>query len=255
MAPGIHIGTSGWSYRHWRGVFYPDDLPSVDWLAYYAARFGTVEVNTSFYRTPSPETFRRWRGAVPAGFTFAVKANRHITHRKRLKDAGESVVRELASVAPLGETLGPVLFQLPPALRRDMPRLAGLLDALPVRGRFAVEFRHESWDHPDVYLLLARHDVAVCLHDWRRRPWPLKTVATGTSLVYARFHGALGDYTGRYDRRTLRTWAGRCERWRAEGRDVFCFFNNDALGNAVRDALTLRHLVGEDVRGDVEGAA
>lgn len=245
MAARILVGTSGWSYTHWRGVFYPDDLPSKDWLAYYASRFDTVELNTTFYRTPRSSSFCGWREHVPRGFLFAVKASRFITHIKRLNDADATVPHQMDSVQPLGPALGPTLFQLPPTMSRDMERLVGLLKALRNQGRFAIEFRNESWDHAEVYELLARHDVGVCLHDWHRQPWPYRAVEGGAGLVYVRFHGPSGDYAGRYAETALKDWASRCAQWRAEGRDVFCYFNNDAEGNAIGDALTLRRLLGD----------
>jgi uncharacterized protein YecE (DUF72 family) len=245
MAARILVGTSGWSYKHWKSVFYPDDVASKDWLAYYASRFDTVELNTTFYRTPPSSSFCGWHEHVPRGFVFAVKASRFITHIKRLNDADETVPRQMASVQPLGSALGPTLFQLPPTMERDMERLSGLLEALPKKGRFAMEFRNESWDHAEVYDLLARYDVGVCLHDWHRHRWSYRAAEGGASLVYVRFHGPSGDYEGRYAERTLKTWASRCKKWRADGRDVFCYFNNDAAGNAIRDALTLRRLLGE----------
>lgn len=255
MAADIRIGTSGWSYRHWKGVFYPSDVPSGAWLAYYAGRFATVELNSTFYRTPPDSSFRAWREAAPRGFVFATKANRFITHTKRLNDARETVPRELESAQRLGPALGPVLFQLPPTMKRDVERLSGFLDALPGKGRFVVELRHRSWDDPEVYDLLARHHVAVCLHDWHRREWPLRAVEGAASLVYVRFHGPDGAYGGRYEKATLKTWASRFRDWRADGRDVFCYFNNDAKGNAVRDALALRELLGEALPEQRHGRA
>jgi uncharacterized protein YecE (DUF72 family) len=242
----ILIGTSGWSYRHWRGVFYPEDLPAREWLRFYAARFPAVELNTSFYRTPAATSFERWREAAGPGFVFAVKANRYITHTKRLRDPADPVAREMRTVEPLGDALGPILLQLPPDLPLDRDRLRGLVEQLPQDKRFAVEFRHASWEDVEVYRVLGEHGVAVCLHDWRGRAWPATAAENGASLTYVRFHGPTGGYTGRYDEATLARWAERCDRWRAEGRDVFCFFNNDAAGNAVHDALRLRRLLGEE---------
>jgi uncharacterized protein YecE (DUF72 family) len=250
LAARTLVGTSGWSYKHWKSVFYPDDVASKDWLAYYASRFDTVELNTTFYRTPPGSSFSAWRQHVPPGFIFAVKASRFVTHIKRLNDADETVPRQMESVQPLGPTLGPILFQLPPNMERDVERLAGLLAALPKQGSIAIEFRNESWDHAEVYELLARHDVGVCLHDWHGQPWPYRATEGGAGLVYVRLHGPSGDYGGRYAEGTLENWASRCKQWRADGRDVFCYFNNDAEGNAIRDALALRRLLGEKLPGE-----
>lgn len=245
----ILVGTSGWSYRHWRGVFYPTDLPAREWLRFYAHRFATVELNTSFYRTPATASIARWREAAGPGFVFAVKANRYITHTRRLKDPADPVRRELRSAERLGDSLGPILLQTPPDLELDHGRLAGLLAALPRDGRFAVEFRHASWHDRDVYRELGRHGVAVCLHDWKGRAWPAEAAENGAPLVYIRFHGPSGGYTGRYDGRALAAWAGRCEEWRASGRDVYCYFNNDAGGAAVADAEALRGCLGQEAGG------
>lgn len=255
MPAHILVGTSGWSYRHWRGVFYPADLPARQWLTYYSARFATVELNSTFYRTPRASSLRAWREQAPPGFVFALKANRFITHSKRLRDADETVARELEIVRPLGAARGPILFQLPPAMTRDLGRLAGLLEALPGDGAFAVEFRDGSWDDREVYAMLARRQVGVCLHDWHGHAWPRRAADEGAGPVYLRFHGPTGRYGGSYDRRTLRAWATRCERWREAGRDVFCYFNNDAEGNAVRDALALRRLLGERLSDETGLAA
>jgi uncharacterized protein YecE (DUF72 family) len=245
-AARILVGTSGWSYKHWRGVFYPDDLPPAEWLRYYAGRFPTVELNTSFYHAPRAASFAQWREAAGPGFVFAVKANRYITHTRRLKDPGEPIAREMRTVEPLGETLGPILLQLPPSLPRDPARLDALLAALPASRRFALEFRHPGWHDPEVYRRLGEHGVAVCLHDWRGAPWPWQAAENGAGFVYVRYHGPTGSYGGHYDERVLERWAGRCRDWRAGGRDVFAYFNNDAAGNAVADAFTLRQLLGEE---------
>jgi uncharacterized protein YecE (DUF72 family) len=255
-AARVLVGTSGWSYKHWRGVFYPERLPARDWLRFYARRFATVELNTSFYRTPRAASFAQWRGAAGPGFVFAVKANRYITHTKRLRAPAEPVARELRTVDQLGDALGPILLQLPPNLERDLGRLDGLLAALPTGPRFAVEFRHPSWHDPEVERRLREHGVAVCLHDWRGQPWPPEAVEAGpgenpASFVYLRLHGPTGSYTGRYGERALERWAGRCRDWCAAGRDVYVYFNNDAGGAAVADASTLRLLLGDAAEGSL----
>lgn len=250
----VLVGTSGWSYRHWRGVFYPERLPRRDWLRYYAARFPTVELNTSFYRTPSAASFAQWREAAGPGFIFAVKANRYITHTRRLRDPATPVAHELESVQPLGDALGPILLQLPPDLALDRERLRALTALLPPDRRFAVELRHRSWHDDEVYRLLGESGIAVCLHDWRGDAWPPEAAESGAPFVYVRLHGPTGSYSGRYSGRVLAGWAERCARWQRAGRDVFCYFNNDAAGNAVHDALHLRLLLGQEVADEVAGA-
>lgn len=237
----IRVGTSGWSYPEWRAVLYPRGLPAGRWLAHYAQHFGCVELNASFYRLPAAGTFARWRDAVPAGFLFAVKAHRLITHRMRLADPAATSLPFLAAAAVLGDRLGPVLFQLPPRFPADPDRLAAFLAALPPGGRYAFEFRDPSWQREDVHALLARHDAALCISDLAGRTSPI--VATAR-LVYVRLHGPRRAYAGRYGEAALAAWAGRMRAWTAEGREVFCFFDNTAAGDAVRDATRLIGLLG-----------
>src|SRR5437764_11172520 len=159
----ITIGTSGWVYPHWKGLFYPRDLPSKEWFAYYAARFPTVEINNSFYRLPFEQTFRNWRAQAPPGFCYAVKASRYITHLKRLKDPKEPVHLFWSRAKLLGGRLGPVLFQLPPRFPADPARLEALLRALPIDMRAAFEFRDPSWGTGEVLGLLDKNGAAFVL--------------------------------------------------------------------------------------------
>jgi hypothetical protein len=161
----IHIGTSGWHYGHWRGPFYPEELGTEGFLAFYAERFHTVEINNSFYQLPSESTLGKWRDAVPQGFVFAVKGSRFITHMKKLKDPARSLAPFLARVAGLGEKLGPILFQLPPRWRFNPARLAGFLAALPGAYRYTLELRDQSWINDEALDLLARHRAAFCIYD------------------------------------------------------------------------------------------
>jgi len=159
------VGTSGWHYDHWRGSFYPTDLPAAQMLAHYAAHLRTVEINTSFYGLPSSATLRRWRAATPADFRFAMKASRYVTHLKKLKDPEVGLSRLLAAAETLEEKLGPILFQLPPHWSCNHERLAAFLSALPAWRHFAVELRDPSWHAPSIYRLLERHNVAFCVYD------------------------------------------------------------------------------------------
>jgi uncharacterized protein YecE (DUF72 family) len=176
----LHVGTSGWQYRDWRGFLYPDDLPVRRWLEHYVGAFATVEVNSTFYRLPPTETFASWARTLPAGFVMALKASRYLTHIKRLGDPAEPVARFLERAAPLGAYLGPVLVQLPPNFKVDAPRLADALDRFPRTCRLAVELRHPSWFDDTVPELLAERNVALCLTDrgsrvlgplWRTADW------------------------------------------------------------------------------------
>jgi uncharacterized protein YecE (DUF72 family) len=228
-------------YRHWRsGVFYPPGLKAREELAWYAGRFSTVELNNPFYRLPEAATFRRWREAVPAGFCFAVKASRFITHLKRLRDPDEPLALLLERAGELGPALGPILFQLPPDFQADLDRLTTFLAALPPSCRWVIEFRHPSWQQPAVYELLGRHAVALCVPvGGRVRP---DLVATAP-FAYLRMHAGAGPGGGFTDDQ-LRAWAGRVRGLRRAGKEVYVYFNNDWEGHAVRDAARLRALLG-----------
>jgi uncharacterized protein YecE (DUF72 family) len=231
------IGTSGWQYRHWRDVFYPRKVRQADWLAYYAERFSTVEINATFYRLPNPERFDEWAQTVPEGFTFAVKASQYLTHRKRLKDPQEPVATLLERARRLGGMLGPVLVQLPPNFKADAERLDAALAAFPDGVRVAVEPRHDSWWTDEVAGALAEHDAALVWADdgsqWQQPTWA--TAGWG----YVRLHGGTGSPPSGYGRTRLQRVAGElAETWSAR-QPVYVYFNNDAHGCAVRDARML----------------
>lgn len=243
---GIRVGTSGWSYPHWRGVFYPPEMPASRWLAYYQGRLDTVELNNSFYRLPERSTFAAWGREAPEGFVFAVKANRYITHLRKLREPERPLARLLANARALGSHLGPVLFQLPPRWRCDPARLAAFLEALPEGLACAMEFRDPDWWREEVYALLRRHAVAWCIFDLGGTLSPLEVTAP---LVYVRLHGPDGPYAGSYGGRALAAWARRILAWRAAGRQVWCYFDNDQAGHAVRNALALRRRLAEALAG------
>jgi uncharacterized protein YecE (DUF72 family) len=240
----LFLGTSGYVYPHWRGRFYPADLPVRAWLPFYARHFDTVELNNPFYRLPAKAAFRAWRAAVPDDFVFAVKASRYLTHLKRLSAPRAPLDRLLRRMAPLGSTLGPVLFQLPPHARANMPRLQTFLRALERQPHVAnlravLEVRHASWLVPETFERLGKAGVALCLHDARVQPVVGPVTA---DFVYVRRHGAPGP-SGSYAGATLRADARRIRGWLGEGRDVYVYFNNDGGGAAVRNALQLRRLL------------
>jgi uncharacterized protein YecE (DUF72 family) len=159
----LYVGTSGFSYKEWKGNFYPKDLPAAQMLKYYGERFRTVEINNSFYRMPKSSVLEGWAAEVPAEFRFVLKASQRITHFQRLKDVGESVKYLLEVAASLGEKLGPLLFQLPPDLKKDLPRLRDFLKLLPRHGRAAFEFRNQSWFDEEVFTVLRDHQAALCI--------------------------------------------------------------------------------------------
>jgi uncharacterized protein YecE (DUF72 family) len=228
-------------YRHWRGLLYPEGLAQRRWLERYVQVFDTVEMNATFYRLPTPETVERWREIAPSRFVFAVKGSRYLTHLKRLLDAGQGLRRFYVPVSRFGEKLGPVLWQLPPHLKPDPPRLDRFLSRLPP-GRHAVEFRDADWYSDEVCAVLARHGAAFCEHDQIARAPPRLT----GRFRYVRFHGTTGRYSGRYGAHALRPFAESYLDSAARGTPVFVYFNNDVGGHAVTDALDLLALVGEE---------
>lgn len=234
----LRIGCSGWSYRDWRGPFYPPEVKDRGLLGWYASRFDTAEINASFYRLPTEAAVAGWAERTPPDFLFAWKVSRFITHNKKLKDCEAPVELVWGRMAPLGAKLGPALIQLPPQLRRNDERLAAFLALLPP-GRHAVEFRHPSWYDPAVLELLSAHDAALCISDHHHAPAPWATTA---SWVYVRGHGPGGRYHGRYGEGALQDWARRIAGWRAEGRDVYAYFDNDVKSAAPFDALDLKRL-------------
>ena len=235
----VFVGTSGWQYRHWRGRFYPERLPSASWLEHYARRFPTVEVNASFYRLPERSTVERWAATVPRAFVFVFKASRYLTHVRRLRDPEEPLRRMYDAIAGAGAKLGPVLFQLPPTLRRDDGLLRDLLDRLPPAPRSAFEFRHPSWFVEEVLGALDASGSALVQAD---RPGVRVEVPAVGGWSYLRFHQGAGA-APRYRRTKLRAYAETIAG--SDAGDVFAFFNNDAGGAAVLDAATLIELLEE----------
>jgi uncharacterized protein YecE (DUF72 family) len=239
------VGTSGWSYQHWRGTFYPPDVKPADFLRFYAGRFATVEINNSFYRLPPETSVERWRDVAPPGFTYAVKATRFITHYRRLVEAEGPLRQFLECTSGLGEALGPLLFQLPPSLPADVERLEAFLDLLPGGVRAAFEFRQASWFDAGVYGVLQRHGASFCISDLHGRPTPEVVTAP---LVYVRLHGP-GRYTGSYDDAGLGVWAEKCAAWARDGHEVRVYFDNDQHGYAAHDATRLKALL-EPAQGE-----
>lgn len=231
----LFVGTSGWQYKDWRGVFYPEGCPARLWLEAYAAAFATVEINNAFYRLPARETFAAWRERVPPDFVFAVKASRFLTHIKRLKDPEEQVHRLLTCAAGLGDRLGPVLLQLPPTLHADPGLLNACLVCFPSGTRVAVEPRHASWWTPGIRRVLESRGAALCWADAYARP--VTPLWRTTDWGYVRFHGGRAPARPRYGRRSLETWVDRVATAWPDERQVYAYFNNDPAGAAVKDAV------------------
>jgi uncharacterized protein YecE (DUF72 family) len=236
----IRIGCSGWQYKHWRGDFYPAELPTSRWFAHYALSFDTVEINNSFYRLPSAETFAKWCEQAPSRFLYAVKASRFLTHMKKLKNPEDSLARFFENARQLGSRLGPILYQLPPRWPLNLERFETFLRALPRAYRHTIEFRDPTWYDDRVYELLRRHNVALCLHD-------MQGSASGKVVVgpfiYVRFHFGTQKYGGGYSDDRLDDWAEWLAGRAADGLHVFAYFNNDTGGHAPRDAVRLRHKI------------
>ncbi len=242
----IRIGTSGWHYDHWRGPFYPEKLPASKMLGYYLGKFDTVEINNSFYRLPTEEAFAEWKRATPETFLFAVKASRFITHMKKLKDPEAAFEKFFDRVSVLGRKLGPILFQLPPRWQADSERLNQFLASLPSGLRCAFEFRDPSWFSEEVNAILRKHRAAFCMYDFDRRLSPQTVTAR---WIYVRLHGPEGRYAGSYSNAVLKDWAATFRSWDREGRDVYCYFDNDQAGYAAKDALRLKQFVTPALRG------
>jgi len=235
--PGIHVGCSGWVYRHWKDGFYPQGLPQKRWFEHYSTQFDTVEINASFYRLPLPSTFEGWREKAPPGFRYAVKANRFMTHLKKLVGCEEQVDEFVGLARRLGEKLGPILFQLPPSLHKDVPRLEAFLKRLPDDIGHVVEFRHKSWYDEEVLALLDRHGAGFVTHDLVGLVSP--RWASGRT-AYVRFHGTGGKYWGRYSEEQMAEWAAWLREQQAAGRSAWAYFNNDIHQHAIEDARTLK---------------
>jgi uncharacterized protein YecE (DUF72 family) len=239
-AEAIRIGTSGWIYKHWRERFYPKDLPPKHWFAFYAQHFDTVEINNTFYRLPNEGAFDVWREQAPVGFLYAVKASRFLTHMKKLKDPEEPIERILGRARRLGATLGPVLYQLPGGWKCNLERLTYFFAALPRDMPHVMEYRRPDWLCDEVYDLMRRYKIGLCIHDLLPKHPRIVT----SNVVYLRFHGSGQKYGGSYPTAQLRRWADWMSEQASSGCHVYAYFNNDAEAHAVRNAVTLRELVG-----------
>ncbi|MGZ8379283.1 MAG: DUF72 domain-containing protein [Gemmatirosa sp.] len=239
----VHIGTSGWSYAHWTGVLYPEGLPPRERLDHYVPHFRTAELNSSYYRWPRDAAFGRWKRRLPPGFRLSVKAPGLLTHVRRLYGPEKWLARVARALDRLGDRRGVLLVQLSPRLPVDEARLAYFLAHVPAGMSVAVEMRHPSWHCERVYSLLQQYGAAYCVMSGAGLPCVLRATAR---VVYVRLHGPDPHhlYAGSYSDADLRWWAARVHEWDAAGHEVFVYFNNDGDGNAVRNAATLRRLLG-----------
>jgi uncharacterized protein YecE (DUF72 family) len=235
-----YVGTSGWNYKHWRGLFYPAGLKQKDEFQFFTEKFDTVELNNPFYKLPEKETFKKWKNLAPAGFTFAVKANRFITHMKKLNHCDEAVARMLQNVAELGKKGGPILFQLPPNWKFNEERFSGFLSILPKKYRYTFELRNTTWYNEQTYRLLQKHHCAFCIYELSGHISP---VITTTNFVYIRLHGPGGRYQGDYTGPVLKKWASRVAEWLRSGMDVYVYFDNDQSAYSAFNALRLKEMI------------
>ena len=237
----VRIGTSGWHYKHWVGPFYPADMRPPRMLRWYAERFDTVEINNSFYRLPAATAVETWCRETPPDFCFAVKASRYITHNRKLKDPESATEKFISLVEKLGKRLGPILFQLPPSWKVNAQRLQDFLVGLPHTHPYVFEFRNPTWNIPEVYEVLRRHNAAFCIYELAGYQSPIEITA---DFTYVRLHGPGNKYQGDYGGSRLRTWAKRVEDWRGKLKHVFVYFDNDQAGFAPKNALELKRMLG-----------
>ena len=233
------IGTSGWVYPHWRGLFYPEGVSQARWLELYCRNFSTVELNNSFYHLPSERAFLRWKETTPPGFRFSVKVSRLITHLKKLRNVEAPLENFLSRAQLLGEKLGPLLYQLPPQMPKDLALLEAFLRLLPGDLQHVFELRNQAWLADEVYELLGLYGMGFCIYDMPGLTTPV--VATA-SYAYVRFHGSAGLYSSRYSEKELEAWAGKLRALPAQ--TVYIYFNNDAEAYAVANARALAQLLG-----------
>ncbi|MGH7845467.1 MAG: DUF72 domain-containing protein [Candidatus Binatia bacterium] len=240
--PELRIGTSGYQYDHWKGIFYPHELPKKSWFGYYADHFDTVEINNTFYRLPEARAFDTWRRQAPKGFCYALKLSRYGTHLKRLKDPKRWITNFTGRAKKLRETLGPILVQLPPNWDVNFDRLEIFLKAAPSHYRWAFEFRDPRWLRAEIYGILKSHKAALCIHDMIEKH-PREITA---KWVYLRFHGI--RYGGNYTHQFLKEQALQIKTYLDRGLDVFAYFNNDRDGYALQNAAELENAVRETGR-------
>jgi uncharacterized protein YecE (DUF72 family) len=244
MGPRIHIGTSGWSYKHWRGLFYPEKLAAAKWLGYYTGFFSTTEINGSFYRLPTQKTVAAWIEGVPEDFIFCPKMSRFLTHMKKLREPEEPLERFFSMFDPMLHKMGPVLVQLPPRLGFN-PDIAGhffsLLSGSYRDHRFSLEIRHKEWLCRESLEMMKDHGVGFVISH-SAAEFPYEELITANH-VYVRFHGPDALYASSYSDPFLQAYAKKIRSWVKKGHEVWVYFNNDIGGHAVRNAITLKEMV------------
>jgi uncharacterized protein YecE (DUF72 family) len=239
----VLIGTSGYNYKDWKGIFYPEDIPQKQWLSYFSQQFSTVEINATFYGSFTQKTFKKWAGQVPDDFQFTIKGSRFLTHIKRLKDSKDSLEKFVEASSGLGKKLSCMLWQLPGNFhfkrKETVERLEEFFSFLPVTTRQVFELRHDSWFVEEVYALLRKYNVGFVINDSSRYPWREEMTA---DFVYIRFHGPRQLYASKYSEEEMENWAEKIKEYR-KSYDVYCYFNNDFFGYAIENARQLLQLL------------
>ncbi len=240
----LHVGTSGWSYKHWSGIFYPESINSGQYLEYYTTRFNCVELNSSFYHLPKEATVAGWVRRTPDSFIYCPKISRYITHRLKFENIEDPLERFFDVFQALKKQMGPVLIQLPPGLTFNKSKVQTVLRILGeqyAEYRFAIEIRHPSWIVGDFFDLLAQYSLAYVIADSGDR-YPYHEAVTA-DFVYLRFHGHEQLYASEYDESALHAYAEKITGWLKDNKEIWVFFNNDFNGYAVKNAETLRTIL------------
>jgi uncharacterized protein YecE (DUF72 family) len=245
--PGkVYIGTSGWSYKHWRGTYYPQKLKSAEWLTYCTNDFNVTEINASFYRLPKQETVIKWTEMVPKHFKFCPKMSRYLSHMKKLRDPEEPLQRFFEIFDPIRKHLGPVLIQLPPqaSFNYDVAEhFFKLLKKIYRQYSFALEVRHDTWMDDNALDLMAKYDIAFVVSQ-SGVGFPYHEMITSKN-IYVRFHGPDVLYASSYTDEMLQGFAKKFRQWMDEGHDIWAFFNNDMHTYAIHNAKTLINMMGK----------
>lgn len=240
MSGGIHIGTSGWSYKHWKEIYYPPKLAATKWLSFYAQTFRTTEINASFYRLPLEQTIIKWMQMVPKGFLFCPKMSRYLTHMKKLREPEEPLERFFGIFEPMKKMMGPVLIQLPPQLKFNYDIADYFFHLLKKNYRvyeFVLEVRHDTWLQEDSLTLMTKYDIGFVISQSEEK-FPYSEMVTAKN-IYVRFHGPKELYASSYPDEMLHDFARKFKKWMKEGHEVWTYFNNDIFGYAIGDAKRL----------------
>lgn len=233
-----HIGTSGWQYVHWRGIFYPAELKYSDWLYYYSKYFSTVEINVTFYRDVRTSTFQKWYNSTPKNFLFSVKLSRQITHFKRLKVDKLYIESFIQKYSTLKEKLGVILIQLPPGLKFDETLVNDFISMLDKTYKYTIEVRNKTFIHDKFFEILKQNNIAFCIADSAGR-FPYYEVVTA-DFIYVRLHGSQRLYASEYTEEELKEWVRKINTW---NKPTFVYFDNDYMGYAVKNASRLKKLL------------